>query len=404
MTIPELRAKHAELVEKAHTINDKVESEQREMTSEEKEEWRAIKADLEAIVRRIELIAAEADPEDQVDAMRARADLPMVFAASRARSESGKKFRSFIDSPDGPAKHKAGVQIVLREVSAIGTAEAANVIPVLVEDFIEPLQKGLVLNQLGVKMKTGLKSNVAYPIMPAFEANFVEEKLAVQDTAFAADALKPKPHRITISVPLTDLANLQTDGRVYEWILNNLAVAISRTLNRWLCQTTAVVSGVFGAMAYNASSNKIQQAQLSAVPTYAELVGMRGLVQKSGAYQDGTYAYIMSGEMAATLEATRRFESGDTPIIVDGKIGGVPVLLTEYIEATGANTFNPSPKHIGFGRWSDVIIGQFGEMKLTIDPYTGAKAGITNMVLDTHYSVDLIRKESFVVGTVKSST
>lgn len=405
LTIPELRAKHSELVEKAHALNDKVEAEKREMTAEEKEEWKSIKSDLEAIVRRIELIAAGADPEEQVDAMRARVELPSVFAANRARIESGKKFRSFIGSPDGPAKTKEGVKIELRDAAtAIGTGEATNVIPVLIEDFIEPLQKGLIINQLGIKMKTGLKANVAYPIMPAFEANFVDEKVAVTDTVFSADALKPTPHRITISVPLTDLANLQTDGRVYEWILNNLAVAIARTLNRWMFQPSAVVSGIFGAMAYNASSNKIHTAQLSAIPTYAELVAMRGVVQKTGAYQDGTYAYIMSGEMAATLEATRRFDSGDTPIMVDGKIGGVPVLLTEYIEATGANTFNAAPKHVGFGRWSDVIVGQFGEMKLTIDPYTGAKAGITNMILDTHYSVDLIRKESFVIGTVKAAS
>jgi HK97 family phage major capsid protein len=405
LTIPELRAKHAELVEKAHTINDKVEAERREMNDEEKAEWRSIKSDLDAIVRRIELLTMEEDPTVQVDAARARMELPMVFAASRARMESGARFRSFINSPDGPDKIQHGVMIELREsASAIGTGEAANVIPVLVDDFIEPLQKGLVINQVGIKMKTGLKANVSYPIMPAFEANFVDEKVAVTDTVFSADALKPQPHRITISVPLTNLANLQTDGRVYEWILNNLAVAIARTLNRWMFQPSAVASGIFGAMAYSASNNKIQQAQLSAVPTYAELVAMRGAVQKTGAYQDGTYAYIMSGEMAATLEATRRFDSGDTPILVDGKIGGVPVLLTEYVEATGANTFNATPKHVGFGRWSDAIIGQFGDMKLTIDPYTGAKAGITNMVLDTQYSVDLIRKESFVIGTVKASS
>ena len=403
LTIPELKARYAELREQAHTLNDKVEAERREMNEEEKAEWRGIKADLEAVTRHIEMRMTDENPEVQIDAMRTRAGLPAVFASTRARVESGRKFREFFNSPDGPEKCQKGVTIELRDAAAVGTTEAANVIPVLVEDFIEPLQKGLIINQLGIEMKTGLKANVSYPIMPAFEANFVDEKVAVTDTVFSADALKPQPRRITISVPLTDLANLQTDGRVYEWILNNLAVAIARTLNRWMFQPSAVVSGVFGAMAYNASNNKIQQAQLSATPTYAELVGMRGLVQKTGAYQDGTYAYVMSGEMAATLEATRRFDSGDTPILVDGKIGGVPVLLTEYVEATGVNTFNSAPKHVGFGRWSDVILGQFGELKLTIDPYTGAKAGITNMILDTHYSVDLIRKESFVIGTVKTT-
>lgn len=404
LTIPELKARYAELREKAHVLNDKVEAERREMTDEEKNEWREIKADLEAVTRHIEMLMTADDPETQVDAMRARAGLPSVFAATRGRIESGAKFRSFFNSPDGPVKREQGVVLELRDAfTAVGTAEAANVIPVLIEDFIEPLNKGLVINQLGLKMKTGLKANVSYPIMPSFEANFVDEKVAVADTVVSPDALKPTPRRIAISVPITDLANLQSDNRFYEWILNNLAVAVARTLNRWMLQPSAVISGVFGAMAYNASNNKIQQAQLSAVPTYAELVGMRGLVQKSGAYQDGTYAYVMSGEMAATLEATRRFDSGDTPILVDGKIGGFPVLLSEYIEATGPNAFNSAPKHVGFGRWSDLIVGQFGEMKLTIDPYTGAKAGITNMVLDTHYSVDLIRKESFVIGTIKTA-
>lgn len=405
LTIPELKTRYAELREKAHVLNDRVEAERREMTDKEKTEWREIKADLEAVTRHIEMLMTAEDPETQVDAMRARAGLPSVFAATRGRIESGAKFRSFFNSPDGPAKQKQGVVLELRDAfTAVGTAEAANVIPVLIEDFIEPLNKGLIINQLGIKMKTGLKANVSYPIMPSFEANFVDEKVAVADTVVSPDALKPTPRRIAISVPITDLANLQSDNRFYEWILNNLAVAVARTLNRWMLQPSAVISGVFGAMAYNASNNKIQQAPLSAVPTYAELVGMRGLVQKSGAYQDGTYAYVMSGEMAATLEATRRFDSGDTPILVDGKIGGFPVLLSEYIEATAPNTFNSAPKHVGFGRWSDLIVGQFGEMKLTIDPYTGAKAGITNMVLDTHYSVDLIRKESFVIGTVKAST
>lgn len=48
------------------------------------------------------------------------------------------------------------------------------------------------------------------------------------------------------------------------------------------------------------------------------------------------------------------------------------------------------------------MVAQFGEMKLTIDPYTGAKAGITYLVLNTEYSVDLLRKESFVIGTLKT--
>lgn len=396
MSVSELQARYAELVENAHAINDTVEAEKRDMNDGEKEQWNSIKREMESIRRELELRAMDDD-----ESKRARAGLETVQYATRERQESGRMFREFLKSPQSSLGD--GIVLELREsLSATGTTEVAGVIPVLIQDFVEPLNKGLIINQLGLKMLTGLKSDVAYPIMPSFEAEFVNEKEVVKDTIVNSTNLKPKPHRIAISVPITDLANIQTDGRVYNWILNNLAVAVARTLNRWMFQATPVITGAHGAMSYDASANAIQQVA-DVELNYKSIVGLRGKVQGKGAYQDGSYAYVMSGELAATLESTRRFESGDTPILVDGKIGGVPVLLTEYIEATGKDTFNASPKHIGFGRWSDAVVAQFGEMKLTIDPYTGAKAGITYLVLNTEYSVDLLRKESFVIGTLKTA-
>ena len=321
MSVSELQARHAELVENAHTINDTVEAESRDMNDGEREQWNTIKREMESIRRELELRAMDDD-----ESKRARAGLETVQYATRERQESGRMFREFLKSPQSSLGD--GIVLELREsLSATGTTEVAGVIPVLIQDFIEPLNKGLIINQLGLKMLTGLKGDVSYPIMPSFEAEFVNEKEVVKDTIVESTNLKPKPRRIAISVPITDLANIQTDGRVYNWILNNLAVAVARTLNRWMFQATPVITGVHGAMSYDASANAIQQVA-DVELSYKSIVGLRGKVQGKGAYQDGSYAYVMSGELAAILESTRRFESGDTPILVDGKIGGVPVLLT----------------------------------------------------------------------------
>lgn len=401
MSLDELQQRYAELKEQANVINDKVELENRSMSDAEKKEWNDIVREVDAIKRELEFRSMSEDVEVRNAALLARATAPTILENTKERMAAGAKFRSWLSNRSGE------LQIELRDsVTATGTADAPNVIPVLTQDFINPLEKGLILNQLKITMKTGLSANVKYPIMPSFEANFVNEKEVVKDTVIKDSALQPKPHRISVAVPLTDLENLQSDGKLYAWIIDNLALAVARTLNRWIFQTTAIVSNVFGAMAYNATSNKIQQQSFTgAVPTYAELIAMRGKVQKTGAYNDGTYAYVMSGALSATLEATRRFDSGDTPILVDGKIGGCPVLMSEFIEATGVGAdgeveFNDTPKHVGFARWSDLIIGQFGGIKLTIDPYTGSKAGVINLVIDTHYSVDLLRPGSFVIGTV----
>lgn len=405
MSVSELQLRHKELKEQANVINDKIEAESRCMSKDEEKEWDTIMSEADSIKRELKIRSMSEDEEVRNSALYARATAPTIYENTKERQAAGAAFRRMVSDGHG------SVKIELREtISATGTTEVGDAIPVLIQDFVEPLEKGLILNQLGITMKTGLKANVSYPIMPSFEANFVDEKETVSETLIASSALKPKPHEITIAVRMTNLANLQTDGKVYAWVIENLALAVARSINRWVMQPSAIVTGIHGAMSYDKTANPIQTMQFAAaVPTYAELVAMRGKVQKTGAYNDGTYAYTMSGELAATLEATRRFDSGDTSIIVDGKIGGVPVLLSEFIEATGKDssgkiTFNASPKHVGFGRWSDLIIGQFGSMTLTVDPYTNAKAGAVNLVLDTFYSVDLLRPESFVIGTVKTTT
>lgn len=399
MTVAELRAYHESLKEEAHGINDKVEAETRDMNATEKERWAELSKSIGSVKRELVLRSMDEDLEVSTPALEARANLESVYQLTPERRNAARKFRELLD--------RGGKDVIMElraSVTATGTTESAAAISILAQDFIEPLNKGLIYHQLGLRVKEGLTANVKYPIMPDFEASFVNEKETVTDTVITETALTPVPRRIAISAPLTDIANLQTEGRLYAWILNNLAVAVARTINRWMFQTTPVVTGVYGPMAYHTTNNPVQTVELSAQPAYTELIGMRGKVQGSGAYNDGTYAYVMSGAMAAELEAAPRFTNGDTPILLDGKIGGCPVMLSEYIEATGPNTFNTVPKHVGFGRWSDVIVGQFGQMKLTVDPYSSSKAGVTNIVLNTEWSVDAIRKSSFVIGTVKSSS
>ena len=398
MTETQLWERDAELKEQMVAINDRVTAEARDLNDEEKETVRNCDTERNAIFRELQMRAAELKAEELRGAIGKLETHSTEFASTPERRAAGAKLRDAIEN-------NRGIALELRaNASATGTADTPGVVSVLAQDFIDPLNKGLVLYNLGLRIKTGLSSNVKYPIMPSFEASFVSEKEIVSDTIIKDTSLQPVPRRLTVSAPLTELANLQSDGALYNWILNNLAMAMARTLNRWLLQTTPVVTGVYGVFAHDSSKNPIKTIEFAgATPTYAELVKMRGMVQGTGAYNDGTYAYVMSGAMAADLEATRRFESGDTPILVDGKIGGAAVVMSEYIEATGNDTFNEVPQYVGFGRFSDAIVGQFGSMKLTIDPYSQSKAAITNLVLDAYWAIDVIRKGSFVIGKPKTA-
>jgi hypothetical protein len=245
--------------------------------------------------------------------------------------------------------------------------------------------------------------------MPYIEASIADEGVKLEDTTLAPGAITPKPRRLGVTCPLTGLANVQTDMRLYNWLLNELAKSVARAINRWMFMTVAAATDVYGVFAYNKDKNPIEAVTFkAALPTYKELVAMRGKVMTSGAQNDGTYANVMSAAMYTELETTPKVANGEQMILVDGKIGGIPVYITEEIECTGKSggksTYNVTPKHVGFGRFSDVKVGQFGQFKLIVNPYTGDTADVTRITVNANWAVDTLRRSSFVIGTITAAS
>lgn len=397
-TVRELQSEFAEIREEMQAINDAAEAAGRtELTDEETRKWNELSSRADACRRSLELAKLSGEEDLARELREIGSVLPVEYRLTTERNEAGKRLRELFMT-----KHQQGAIVELRDViTAVGKTDVEGAVPVLVKDFIEPLEKGIIYGALGIKILTGLSSDIKYPIAPYVEAYIADEKEKISDTTITLTDLKPKPQRIAIAIPFTGLANIQTDGAFYNWVVNQVVKAVARTINRWMFQTSAVKEGVNGVFAFNASTNPIQQKTFSgATPTYKELIAMRGAVMATGAYNDGTYAYVMSGQMYADLEATPITTGGDKMILQDGKIGGVPVFITEEIENTGKGAYNTTPKHVGFGRFSDCMAHQFGSMELVVDPYSLSTGGSTRVVLNTNWSVDLIRAKSFVIGTV----
>ena len=396
-----LEERLAVLNDEMQTINDKAAAENRTaLTENEDQEFEKRFKEAKSIRMRLHaLAAAEGDKNGELE----RGYEPFVQKITAQRTASGKMFREAIS-------RKCELTLELREtVNATTSAGAANAIPVYVKDFIEPLDKGLIFDKLGIELEYGLTGDVKYPVMPSIEATIAGEGVKLEDVTLVPDAITPKPRRLGVTCPLTGLANIQTDMRLYNWLLNELAKSVARTINRWMFMTVAAATDVYGVFAYDKTKNPIETVTFNAaMPTYKELLAMRGKVMSTGAYQDGTYAYVMSSPMYAELEATPVAANGEKMIITDGKIGGVPVFITEEIECTGKGsdgkaTYNATAKHVGFGRFSDVKVAQFGQFKLIVNPYTGDTADVTRVTVNAHWSVDCMRRGSFVIGTVKTA-
>lgn len=108
---------------------------------------------------------------------------------------------------------------------------------------------------------------------------------------------------------------------------------------------------------------------------------------------DGTAAYVCTPKVYGALKSTPKAAGTAEMICQNGMVNGYPVLVTNYMDADS----------IGFGVFSNAAIGQFGDMDLVIDPYTGAKSNVVNFVLNTDYDIVVARPEAFAIAKKKAS-
>ena len=133
------------------------------------------------------------------------------------------------------------------------------------------------------------------------------------------------------------------------------------------------------------------------IPTFKELVLMRALTLLKGI--EGSYmAYVMDEYTKAILETTDRgYEGKSNPgntgryIIENNSIAGVPVFCTNYI-----NTEDKT--YIGFGSWGYEPIGQFGEQRFIINPYSEDTFDVVRLTLNGDWAFTTLRPEAFTLG------
>lgn len=297
-------------------------------------------------------------------------------------------------------------KVMEREITK--TADVAGAIPLSISDIIKPLEEGLILNTVGLKLQTGLSGDYVSPVVGRLEAEFAGEAVELADKKISIDALRPVPARLGVSVAVTSQTINRSQGLVLDIVREQLPLAIVRTLNKAMFSpvATGTAAGPFVKILANDADGKAIATLKSkaakkaashikfagAVPTYNELVQMKGVVLAKGVVNDGTAAYVMDEYMKATLESTPRDAGSGQMIIENGRIAGVPVFTTNEINTADKD-------YIGFGIWSYELLGQFGDMRFVVDPVSQAKKDLTVMTLNADWAMTTAREEAFILGS-----
>jgi HK97 family phage major capsid protein len=388
----EIRGRKSEIQARLAEMKATLTAEKRQMTEAENGEFSTLSDELAEITReseniRIDILESQATPEQHENEVNNRAAFAQLVCAVSRRSAVPEEMRGMIDKGD----------IVIPISRALtDTTSVAPVVPITVEELMKPLNNGIIFDKVGLKIQTGLKGQFNFPSVTGVEATFEDENVEVSDQAISMTKLSGNPKRIAISVPVSNTAIDESNINLQALVIELFNDAMSNILNKWMFSKTKLASASQpGCFVAALAAPAVSVAKASAIG-WADIVNLETAIMKKHLPITGASAFVCSSPMLAVLRTTPKPNTlgGYIAEPVPGakgefSIDGYPVFVTEDFDDNS----------LGLGVFEYDLLGQFGQVRLTIDPYTDAKKNITRFVFNTRWDNVVLRPEAFAALT-----
>ena len=440
INVRELVQKYQANCDRINEIADACEKEQRERSDAETKEFEALTRENQLLSMRMQ--AATADYVRENPNARAEAE-----ALIRENVAAGRKTEITL--------MRSG------EFAGMMVADAASgkIVPLNVQDFIEPLEEGFILDKVGLPMPTGLVGDYVWPVYDMVEASVMGEGVALSDSKINLSNLAAAPERIGLAIPVTNQAINQSAGLIETLVKKVMPQAVAKLLNKIVFGLVPVnnatnLIGPFAHILHKESgaattedNRYADKVVVKETPTFASLNLMKAKVLETGI--DGDHlCWVMTKSMKAILEGQPINASGIyVPMIQDDKLCGLPVYTTNAVRksvvtykkstyssstctwatcdagdtpdyevvctpnneaavlaALGCTASNKVAKittvteYIGLGDWAYQPMGLFNSLRFIVDPFSQARKDAVDFVLNTDYATKSLRAEAFLLA------
>ena len=231
-------------------------------------------------------------------------------------------------------------------------------------NFIDVLRNSSSVMQAGATMLRGLSGSVVIPKKTAASsaAWIATEGAAASESEFTSGSVTMSPKVIGAFTDATRLLLQQSSLDVENLIRDDLTQSIATAIDLG----ALAGSGASGQPTGIANTSGINTTTFAAAnPTYAEIIGMESAVAADNALV-GNLAYICKPADYGTLKTTSK-DSGSGQFVVepDGRMNGYNVIRSNQV--TSGDFY--------FGNFSDLLIGMYGGLDITVDPYALSTSG-----------------------------
>lgn len=252
--------------------------------------------------------------------------------------------------------------------------------------FIDLLRKRLVLSEAGAQTLTGLVGDVDIPKRLSGSGHYwVAEGEDVTDSESGFGLVSMSPHTVGIAVPMTRRMMQQGSPDIEALARFDMIQRAAAAIESAVLSDAA--AGGAAPLSLGAQLEAGKVAFAGAVPTFGEMVDLETKVAVEDA-DFGSLAYIYGAALSGKLKQSFVTDGVAERIEQGGEVNGYRRLRSNHVANGRAY----------FGNWSDLLIGFWSGLDLTVDTATLAKSG--GVVLRAFQDVDfaLRHKASFVKG------
>ncbi len=255
-------------------------------------------------------------------------------------------------------------------------------------DFIDVLRNSSSVMQAGARMMQGLVGNVAIPKKTAASSGgwISTEGGAASESEPTFGTVSLTPKTVGAFTDMTRQLILQSTPSIEALVRDDLTQALALAIDAGALKGTGLSgqpTGLYSTSGINADTFA------AATPTWAEIVGLETLVAEDNALL-GNLSYIAPASLYGTLKTTAKATNQAIfAVDPDGTMNGYRTIVSN--QATAG--------YLLFGNFSDCLIGMWGGLDLTVDPYTASTTGTVRVVALQSVDVAVRHAVSFALGT-----
>lgn len=262
-------------------------------------------------------------------------------------------------------------------------SEGEDIVATNLMDVMGSLKAKNVLVQAGARVLENLTGDVQFPLSSSANCSWEGETSETTATDMIFTHVKLSPKRLSCVVDVSKQFLLQDSASAERVIREEILSAINSKLEKTFLGAEQGTNTMPQGLFYNNGTPLIE------VASFKDLTDVEAGVENANV--DGKVVYLLSPKAKGALRNMVKGDKTTTLVYENGAVDGTEALSTSNI----------AEKRFAYGDFSNVVIANWGNLDITVDPMTKAASGLVRLVVNFYCDVKVLRPETIKVGALK---